>query len=511
MIKEKYAIIDIGSNTMRLVIYQRDKSQRLKEIENVKVSARLRNYLNDDSFLNDEGIKVLVSALHSFQEVTRHHDLKKVKCVATATIRQAENKEFILHTVEAKTDFSIRILSEYEEAYYGFLAVVNSTQIESGITIDIGGGSTEITYFENRKLIHYHSFPFGALSLKKQFVKNEIPAEKEINQLKEFLDAKFRSLPWVVNRNLPIVAIGGSARNIVQIHQAMQEYPLAGVHQYEMNHQNLTDVQQFLSSLTLHELQRVEGLSKDRADIIIPTAQVFHTLYEIVDADNFILSRKGLRDGVFYEDLTRGTGLAIFPNVIEESFHELLSDYDIDLNHVIHVTKLALKIYRDLAEEGLLSYSKEDILLLRRGAFVFNLGQYIDSESSSQHTFYLIANRTIDGLLHKERLQLALIASFKSKSSYKQYADPYKHWFSKVEQRNMMMLGAIIKLAYSLNATKREIIKSVDIRTENDFVKCDVVCEGNWKPEEYQAEKQKKNLEKILKKNIIFKFYEKEE
>lgn len=506
MIKEKYAIIDIGSNTMRLVIYQRDKSQRLKEIENVKIAARLRNYLNEDSFLNDEGISVLVSALHSFQEVTRHHDLKNVKCVATATIRQSENREAILAQVQAETDFSIRILSEYEEAYYGFLAVVNSTQISSGITIDIGGGSTEITYFENRKLIHYHSFPFGALSLKKYFVKQEIPTEKEVDDLKQFLSREFHTLPWLSNKELPIIAIGGSARNIVQIHQAMQEYPLAGVHLYEMTHRNLTDVQHFLSSLSLHELQRADGLSKDRADTIIPAAHVFTALYEIVRAENFILSRKGLRDGVFYEDLRKGTGSAIFPSVIEESFHELLSDYDIDLHHVQYVTKIAIKLYKDLAEKGLLSSSDDDIILIRRASFVYNLGQYIDSESSSQHTFYLIANRTIDGLLHKERLQLALIASFKSKSAFKQYGAPYKHWFSKVEQRNMMLLGAIIKLAYSLNATRRNIINTLKLEENHDRVKYTVVCNGNYSPEEYQAEKQKKNLEKILKKNIVFHF-----
>jgi exopolyphosphatase/guanosine-5'-triphosphate,3'-diphosphate pyrophosphatase len=509
LIKEKYAIIDIGSNTMRLVIYQRDKSQRLKEVENVKIAARLRNYLNDDSILNDEGISVLVSSLHSFQEVTRHHDLKNVKCVATATIRQSENKEAILKKVQEETDFSIRILSEYEEAYYGFLAVVNSTQINSGVTIDIGGGSTEITYFENRKLIHYHSFPFGALSLKKYFVKQEIPTERELAVLKQFLAREFHSLPWLANKELPIVAIGGSARNIVQIHQAMQEYPLAGVHLYEMNYRSLTDVQHFLSTLSLHELQRAEGLSKDRADTIIPAAQVFTVLYEVVRADNFILSRKGLRDGVFYEDLTGGTGSAIFPSVIEESFHELLSDYDIDLHHVQYVTKIALKLYSDLAETGLLSYSDDDILLIRRASFVYNLGQYIDSESSSQHTFYLIANRTIDGLLHKERLQLALIASFKSKSAFKQYGEPYKHWFSKVEQRNMMLLGAIIKLAYSLNATRRDIVKTLNLAEDDDRVKCTVICDGNYSPEEYQAEKQKKNLEKILKKNIVFHFQNK--
>jgi exopolyphosphatase/guanosine-5'-triphosphate,3'-diphosphate pyrophosphatase len=75
-----------------------------------------------------------------------------------------------------------------------------------------------------------------------------------------------------------------------------------------------------------------------------------------------------------------------------------------------------------------------------------------------------------------------------------------------VEQRNMMLLGAIIKLAYSLNATGRDIVKTLKLAEDEDCVKCKVICEGNYSPEEYQAEKQKKNLEKILKKNIVFHF-----
>ncbi|MCG3057015.1 hypothetical protein KZ287_33145, partial [Escherichia coli] len=78
-----------------------------------------------------------------FQIITRHHELTHVSCVATATVRQAKNKEYIVQLVKENTDFSMKILSEYEEAFYGFFAVTNSTSIEEAVTIDIGGGSTE--------------------------------------------------------------------------------------------------------------------------------------------------------------------------------------------------------------------------------------------------------------------------------------------------------------------------------------------------------------------------------
>lgn len=506
--QEKYAIVDIGSNTMRLVIYLREKSGRLKEIENVKVVARLRNYLSDEGVLMDEGMSILINTLLSFKEVTNHHKLDEVKCVATATIRQAKNQQTVLEKVKAETDFVIRILSEYEEAYFGYLAVVNTTPFDHGITIDIGGGSTELTYFSNRKLISYHSFPFGALSLKKQFIKGDVPTPDELKKLRAFIYEQFQTLDWVNNRKLPIIGIGGSARNMVQIHQERIGYPIAGVHQYLMNNEDINEINQYLQSLTFSELQRVEGLSKDRADIIIPAVEVFHCLVEVVNTNKFALSKKGLRDGVFFEELTKEFGISIFPNVIEESFYELATDYSINLNHVFHVTTNALMITTLLGKAELASFNKEDELLLKRGAFVYDLGSYIDSESSSQHTFYLLANRTIDGLLHRDRIIIALIASYTSKTNFKRYVSSYSDWFTKDELAKYRMLGGILKFAYSLNATKRNIIRTLDLKLEQGKLVFDVTCNRDWKPEQYQVEKQKKHLEKVLKRSISINFVE---
>ncbi len=504
--REKYAIVDIGSNTMRLVIYLREKSGRLKEIENVKVVARLRNFLSDEGDLTEDGIRILIDSLLSFREVTNHHSLDDVKCVATATIRQAKNQQQILERVNNETEFTIQILSEYEEAYFGYLAVVNTTPFQSGITIDIGGGSTEVTYFHDRKLINYHSFPFGALSLKKQFISGEFPTESELITLRKFIKNQLDQLEWVKDKCLPIIGIGGSARNLVQIHQEFVSYPIAGVHQYLMSTEDVFEMNQYLQSLSFSELQKVEGLSKDRADIIIPAVEVFRQLMSIVGADHFALSRKGLRDGVFFEELTREFGISVFPNVIEESFYELATDYNVNLNHVFHVTNSAVMITELLNKAGVISTSTEDKLFLKRGAFVYNLGSYIDSESSSQHTFYLLANRTIDGLFHKDRMIVALIASYTSKSGFKRYVTPYSQWFSREELQTYRILGAILKFAYSLNATKRNIIKSIDLHTYKEGLTFTITCHHDWKPEQYQAEKQKKHLEKLLKRSITIIF-----
>lgn len=264
MARKFYAIIDVGSNTMRLVIYLRDKGGRLREVENVKAVARLRNHLTQDGLLSTEGLQTLLTTLGSFKEVAESYTLEEMVCVATATIRQAGNQEEIITQVSKHTGFDMRILSDHEEAYYGYLAVVNSTPVTEGITVDIGGGSTEVTYFKDRELIESYSFPFGALTLKQDFFKKELPTENEFSALRRYLLDQFKSLPWLQNKDIPLIGIGGGARNLVQIDQNLKEYPLAGLHQYKMKDSDLSFIKNYLFTLPMKKLQKVEGLSKDR-------------------------------------------------------------------------------------------------------------------------------------------------------------------------------------------------------------------------------------------------------
>ncbi|MBM7572430.1 exopolyphosphatase [Aquibacillus albus] len=505
MEKKHYAIIDIGSNTMRLVIYLQEKAGRLREVENVKAVARLRNHLNDNSMLTDDGLTILINTLKSFKEVANTYELTDLICVATATIRQAKNQDSIQQIVEDKLGLHIRILSEKEEAFYGYLAVVNSTSIKEGITVDIGGGSTEITYFRNRKLIESHSFPFGALTLR-QFFQKEVPTESESRKLVNYLQEQFNLLPWLKNKTIPLIGIGGSARNLVQVDQSLKNYPLAGLHQYKMSSSDIHQTLKYLSRLTVTELKKVEGLSSDRADIIIPAITVFHCLFQTMTADSFILSRKGLREGVFYEQLSNDFGSILFPNVLEDSIQELINDYDLDPKQILHVQFLTRKLFYEFKEKGIGAIDQEDWVYLKRASYVFNLGNYIDSESSSQHTFYLLANRTIDGLLHRDRLMLALIASFKNKAIFKQYVKPYKSWFTKLERKKLRLLGALLKFVYCMDATKRQVVKDFDLEIKDTSIELTMYCDQDWTPEAYQVEKQKKHLEKAMHTKINVHF-----
>ncbi|MGN4126446.1 Ppx/GppA family phosphatase [Lysinibacillus sphaericus] len=505
----KMAIIDIGSNTIRLVLYQYDKEEGLRELGNIKTVARLRTYLQPSGEMSDEGIQVLTETLLTFKAMLDDFEVVDVKAAATAAIRQATNREKIITLMQERTGIQIELLSEEEEAYYGYVAVAHSIGTQSAVTIDIGGGSTEITLFENKQLKKTYSFPFGTVSLKQRFVKGDILNSSEKKELIAFVKEQFTSLPWIQQVGLPVIAIGGSARNIAQIHQQQCEYPIASVHCYEIPKQDLDKLSLFLGNLSFAELKQLDGLSTDRADIIVPALEVFRVLMEVVGSDVFQLTKKGLREGLIIHRILQTDESAFDKyNVFEGNARRLARQYGRTGAEVDYLMHLADQLYRECCHLSYLEFDAMDLQLFKKAAKVFNIGEYIELSSASQHTFYLIANQSIDGLNHKERVKLALLASYKNKDYYQRFATPFTEWMSREEYRKIRDLGALLKFVYSLNVSKRNIVHAIEMHKGDGFAQLDVYVKNNAAAEKYQANRHKKHLERTLKIPIKVNFIE---
>lgn len=503
---EKTGVIDIGSNTIRLVIYESSqKGQVFKAIENIKVAARLRSFIDQNGLLSKDAISIIIQTLLDFKEIINHYQLTNVICVATAAIRQSVNRQEILRLIEEKTNFKISLLSEYEEAHFGFLAVIHSTSITEGITIDMGGASTEITYFRDRKLVHYHSFPFGSLSLKLQFVSGDTPTTEEKEIIRQFLLEQFQQQPWIYNRNIPIIAMGGSARSIVKIHQNMIQYPITGLHQYRMNIADIQDVKETLYALTYTELQKVEGLSKDRSNTILPATELFGILVDISKATSFVLSSSGLREGILYQQIGSNNSN---DSLSEAGIKELMHEFRINKFQADELVKIANLLYTQILQQIDKAdlFDEADFSLLINGAKLYHLGRYGEEEASIT-TFYLLSNRNILGFSHLDRVKLALLTSYKGKGTYQKYLQPFKRWYSKEEQLKQTILGAILKVSASLLSTTHSNIQNITIEPTGENWTVHFECKDFFKMEEYHFSKQKKHLEKLLKVSLLPHFF----
>lgn len=503
----RIGIIDIGSNTIRLVIYERLNDQQLfEDIENVKVSARLQSYFDDHQALNQEGIRLLITTLKDIQQLLHQYSVTDVKYFATASIRQATNKDDILRVVKEETQIPIHLLTEYEEVFYGYVAVIHSTDVDEGITIDVGGGSTEVAYFHNRQLKEYHSFPFGALSLKLKFVQGDIPTDQEREHIRQCIDEQFKTLPWLFEKNIPVIAMGGSARHIGKLHQQFSHYPLEDVHQYELSVSDIEEMKAQLLPLTFPELQNIEGLSKGRADTILPSFEVFEAICHLSTATTLMISEKGIRDGVLYENWLQ-KDVSQLP-LLDDSLNEFKNHFYKGAQDANQTTKIALRVFNAVNEyEGFeYQFSCEDVTLLKRAARLFNLGKHPKSELSSA-TFYLVSNRTLLGLSHKNRLKLALVASFKSEKQLKKYVKPYHEWYTEEELNKICVLGAILKVSQSLNSSNQNTVLDVKIHPGHDsHWRIHIRCQTYFRSEAYHFEKQKKHLEKLLNLTLIPQF-----
>lgn len=500
-------IIDMGSNSVRFVIYEVDTNACFREIQNLKVTARLSTYIDDDGHMNEEGISIILHTLERFASIAEGYELTTVRGVATAAIRNAANQEEIMQAIKDHSQFPFEILSEEQEAYYGYLAVTNSTDYQEGVTIDIGGGSTEITYFKDRELQHSFSFPFGALTLKKQFVSGDTPDDDEWSELCEFVKQSYRSLEWIKDKKVPVIGIGGSARNLALVHQNNISYPLSGLHQYTMLDKDIKDTAEDLIDMSMKKREKLDGLSKDRADIILPAIGAMQMLLKEVDTDCFIVSNRGLRDGLFFEEMLQSIEVTHFPNVKEESFYQLSNYYRLNAQHQKTISILSTFVADELRRHDLIKLSDAQRHLLRLGANVFYIGRTIHPESESQHTFYLLTNQSIDGLSHMQRLGIAFISSFKSKSQLKQYAKPFKQWVDKDTLQTYELLGAINRFCYALNISEQSAISKVEVvEAAKHDITLEITYSGSCFFEEEQANKYKKHLERPLKKDLTLTF-----
>lgn len=503
MDKQRIGLIDVGSNTVRLVIFEIDEYDTITELQNIKTPARLVQYVKDNK-MSEKGIDVLVRILNSFAKISGRYNIQKMIPVATAAVRQSSNAKDILERVKNKTGIQLSILSEKEEAYYGNYAVLHTMDIKDGITIDIGGGSTELTLFKNKKVQESHSFPFGAVSLKQKFFEEADHNDKKaIKKARDWVNGQFRQLKWIEKASVPLIGIGGSARNIADVFQREHDYPIAGFHGFTMKEQDLKDTVDLFTSLSMKKLEKLDGLSQDRKDIIVPAGIVFTELFDVMSASQFAISNRGLREGLVMEYLnkTHNDPYDLY-SVKQQTVVRLSKQYDIQPIAANQRITIADQLLESLEKEGIIEVDEEHLQFLHYGAALYYLGSFIEDDSKSQHTFYIVSNTNLHGFNHFDRVRVALLASYKNRSLYKQYTKDLQGWFTEEEWNLLLYLGSIIKFAEALNDSHVNVVRDIKIDHSKEGYILTVTYSGDIIAEEYRTSKQKNHLERILNEPV---------
>ncbi len=449
-------IIDIGSNSIRLSLIRRLNSDSFFVIDEQKSSPRLASRLDLHGNMDTEGINELIFHLREFQDICASYRTDEIIAVGTAALRIANNREQIVQAIKTEIGLDVEIISGQEEAFLGYNAVAHTMDVQDAYLIDIGGGSTEISLIQKGQITATHSFPFGAVTMNAYFQQS-----KEVDNLQQVIQQIQSEFMLIVGEKAPrgidVIGIGGTIRNIASIYQSKIGYPLPITHNYAMKPSVTAEVIQMLATMTLAQRKKLDGLSKGRADVILPGGAILLALLELVNAKQLRISGRGLRDGVFYARVLHQTTTPV--PVLQNSVKNVLGRYFEAKELAEHRTRLALQMFRDAVSAGLVPADSDRILYT--AAQLHRIGVRVDFYHYESHTFYLLLNSAVYGLTHREILLAAAAAAYNGRNKIRKLCNPYM--FTILSESDLDLaarLGVLVKMAEALDRRHEQRVQN---------------------------------------------------
>jgi exopolyphosphatase/guanosine-5'-triphosphate,3'-diphosphate pyrophosphatase len=303
------AVIDVGTNTLILLILKKLPSGKLKVLHDEAIITRLGQGLTDHHFFQNEALKRCYQAFDHFSKICKQHKRKKITAIGTAACRIAANIDVLRLKLKQEYNIDLKIISGNEEAEYTFKSVWQDFGKTNSkfIVVDIGGGSTEIitgpTRAGSTKPDSLISLPFGSVRLTEQFISTDPISKKEFNHLVKSIRTKIKDeLDSFYDDDMDLtphqfVATAGTATTIFAIHHQMEKYDPKKVNGGKITKENLESVINLLASKTTIERQKLPGVQPLRADVILTGAVLLYELLNYFQKEEIIISDRGLRYG----------------------------------------------------------------------------------------------------------------------------------------------------------------------------------------------------------------------
>lgn len=295
----RLGVIDLGSNTIRLVVYKWDGAH-LERLYNVKHHTQNIKFVKN-ALMSKDGLDAIVLSVKELMVIARAYDVEKLNIFATASLRNIKNSSDAVSYIQNEIDYPIDLLDGDEESLLGFDGMRRTINLPlEGISVDIGGASTEITYFKNNKAVFMGSLPLGSLNLFIQHVHNVLPTESEQFLIRLDVRNHLDSLVWLKSLKVStIIGIGGSARAIMRLHQAKYDINTS-IFDMQLSRKLINDYSNFIANQKDQETLLILKAIPDRLSTVIPGAIIIDEIMKLVSAENYMLSSYGVREGYLF-------------------------------------------------------------------------------------------------------------------------------------------------------------------------------------------------------------------
>lgn len=476
----KLAIVDLGSNTCRLVLYEVSAEGAFRLTDQVSETLRVGENMFGSGMLQPEPMRRAIQLLKMYAGLCAANHITRVLATATSAVRDARNGAEFVKRVLDETGLELRILDGDAEAYYAYLGAINGFAVRNALIADLGGGSLELIRVRDRIPVAFASLPLGAVRLSEQFLRDDPIPKSSARALAEHIDTQLATFGLErLGVGERLIALGGTTRALAKVDQRRQDYPIERLHAYELSADSMQELTDELLKKDLAARLKIKGLKDERADIIPAGAVVIRQLMRHVNADAVLVSGRGLREGLLYEHLLSGTAqeptektgerLKVSPRANTTSPQGLIDDvrafgianlsflYQLEWAHARHVCHLALELFDGLRE--LHGFGSNERALLVYAAVLHDSGVLIDYYRHHHHSAYLIENADLPGFTHREIALLALLVRWHRRGM--PTLDPYKALCRKGDLGLVEKLAACLRLAEDLERSRSQVIRDV--------------------------------------------------
>ena len=506
MQKDRIAAIDIGSNSVRIVVAQ-ETTDGYRVLDEERENTRLAASLSRTGELDAEAVDASVAALRSFVTMARGYGVRSIRAIATSAVRDAKNGAAFCQRVLEETDVTVEVITAHEEGRLSFLSVARAFDVTNKqvAVADIGGGSTEILLASSGIVDEIYTTRLGAVRVTEACGLGDKCSPKAIRRAHRYIQKELKKRarrPAFVPSTL--YGAGGTftalASMLIAREKSPEEFSVRG---YRVNRAAVRHLIADLAQMSLEERTKVAGLNPRRADIIVAGLLVIERILRHLKVNVVQIHTGGVRDGLLLT-MTHQPASAVkaaTPEQRRQAVERFAERCGTDLVHASQVARLAGRLLEELAEP--LGLKLADRPLIEEAALMANVGYLINYDKHHKHSYQLIRNSDLPGY---ERDDLRIVANI---ARYHRGARPKrKHSNFAVltdkDQDRVAKMAAILRLAFALDRTHQQQVRDLRASVTSDHVEITVQTTGDAEVDLWAARRKVDLFERVFSRSVYF-------
>ena len=499
----RLAAIDIGSNSVRLLVAEALRGGTYRILDEEREPTRLGRSVSEKGQLDDESMERTITALRTFKQIAAGYQATSLRTIATCAVREARNGPEFCRRVREQVGLEVEVISGDREARLAFSSVQNAFDLsgKNVIVADIGGGSTEVVFATGNLIESIFSTPLGAVRLTEQFALGEGAVaetfQRDISRMEEeiALCLKKRTTRPLFAPHF-LVGCGGTFTTLAELMMAAKkevDIPVAG---YKVSHAEVRHLLDRLLKMPLRSRRSMAGMTPDRADIILAGLSIIDALMKRFRVNTLMIHTRGVRDGLVREMIDEAVGTTVDdPAHRDAAIERLAAACSGELEHGRTVSLLAGRIFDQLAAP--LELVAGDKLLLECAARLQDVGYVINYDQHHKHSYHLIRNSRLPGIRAHDLELIANVARYHRGAHPKRKHENLAR-LSPEDQSRVQRMAAILRLAGGLDRSRSQQVRDVRVKLENERVFFDVIADQEPLVDIWGAERRNDLFEKVF-------------